>query len=46
VNEISECLGKVINLFTWKAKERRVNVGLEVVPSTPELIEFDEGRLT
>jgi len=46
MNEVMESLTKAINLFTWKAKERKVNVSLEMSRQMPELVEIDEARFS
>ncbi len=46
LNEVMESLTKAINLFTWKAQERKVNVSLEMSRQMPELVEIDEARFT
>lgn len=45
-NDIFESLTKSVNLFVWKARERKVNLKLAISQSMPQIVEVDESRLT
>jgi len=44
--DVVETLTKSVSLFTWKAKEKKVNITLKIGKDMPTLVEIDEARLT
>lgn len=44
--DVIETLTKSVSLFTWKAKEKKVNITLKIGKDMPSLVEIDEARLT
>jgi signal transduction histidine kinase len=41
-----DTIAKSVSLFTWKAKQKKVKVGLKIAKDMPERLEIDEPRLT
>jgi signal transduction histidine kinase len=46
MTDIVETLQKAVSIFSWKAKEKNVNIILKVGHQIPEQIEIDDARLT
>ena len=46
MNDVVETLTKAVSLFSWKAREKKVNISLKIGKNMPPLLEIDEARLT
>lgn len=46
MNDVVETLTKAVSLFSWKAKEKKVNIALKIGKNMPNQVEIDEARLT
>jgi signal transduction histidine kinase len=44
--DVVETLTKSVSLFTWKAKEKKVNITLKIGRDMPPNVEIDEARVT
>jgi two-component system aerobic respiration control sensor histidine kinase ArcB len=43
---VVEAMTKAVSLFSWKAKEKKVNIQLMISKNMPDSLEIDEARLT
>ncbi len=46
MNDVVETMTKAVSLFSWKAKEKKVNISLKIGKNMPSAVEIDEARLT
>ena len=46
LTDVVETLTKSVSLFTWKAKEKKVNITLKISKDMPPMVEIDEARVT
>lgn len=46
MNDVVETMTKAVSLFSWKAKEKKVNIQLMIGKNMPDSVEIDEARLT
>ena len=44
--DIVETLTKSVSLYTWKAKEKNVNISLKLAKHMPDTVELDDARFT
>lgn len=44
--DIVETLTKAVNLYTWKAREKKINISLKIGKQIPNQVEIDEARIT
>ena len=44
--DVVETLTKAVSLFTWKAREKKVNMTLKIGKDMPQFVEIDEARVT
>ena len=43
---IIEILTKAVSLFTWKSKEKKIDMVLKIGKNFPQQVEIDEARIT
>ena len=45
MNDVVEILTKAVSLYSWKAKEKKINIQLKIGKDMPDQVEIDEARL-
>lgn len=46
VSNLVDILTKSVSLYTWKAKEKNINIGLKIGKYFPDTVVIDDARLT
>jgi signal transduction histidine kinase len=46
MNDVVENLTKAVSLYSWKAKEKKINISLKIGKQMPDQVEIDDARLT